>query len=308
LVIVSGFLPVPLPMMIPFMGAQSLVIGKMFGEGFQYGKRKISAMPNEEFNKLTMQDMMSNARTEMQASIPIMQEALRDMQPLVETVVHEFFNYIKIIAAMIPEQARELTGGSQILAGSAETKTLNLSQADKDFLVQQSQNKSGDLLGDILEKLGLDRFGQSAGATDVSTTTIPLTTSQIIAKDVSLGAIAIPQGSTLYKGKLITIVRLQQLLNAKTFATQRLLWRNDLKLVKPWKTYQFKQAAGQSQKMQRAGNITTLQKLQNELVYWQSKIEQNPTNEIFKINLKNRWKMYWDTIQNHVNLLERYRF
>ncbi len=73
---VSGFLPVPLPMMIPFMGAQSLVIGKMFGEGFQYGKRKISAMPNEEFNKLTFEDMMSNARDEMKASIPTMQAAL----------------------------------------------------------------------------------------------------------------------------------------------------------------------------------------------------------------------------------------
>ncbi len=57
---VSGFLPVPLPMMIPFMGAQSLVIGKMFGVGFQYGKRKISAMSNEEFNKLTFQDTSCN--------------------------------------------------------------------------------------------------------------------------------------------------------------------------------------------------------------------------------------------------------
>ncbi len=94
---VSGFLPVPLPMMIPFMGAQSLVIGKMFGEGFQYGKRKISAMSNEEFNKLTFEDMMSNARTELKASIPTMQAALQDMQPMVETVVREFFNYITLI-------------------------------------------------------------------------------------------------------------------------------------------------------------------------------------------------------------------
>ncbi len=80
------------------MGAQSLVIGKMFGEGFQYGKRKISAMPNEEFNKLTFEDMMSNAREELKASIPTMQGALQDMQPMVETVVREFFNYITLIA------------------------------------------------------------------------------------------------------------------------------------------------------------------------------------------------------------------
>jgi len=170
MVIVSGFLPVPLPMMIPFMGAQSLVIGKMFGEGFQYGKRKISAMPNDEFNKLTFQDMMSNARSEMQASIPTMQAALRDMQPLVETVVQEFFAYIKQIAAMLPEQTRQLTGGGELLAGSAQTKTLNLTKAERDYLVQQSQNKSGDLLGDILVKLGLDRFGQSSLAHSEDTT------------------------------------------------------------------------------------------------------------------------------------------
>ncbi len=88
-------------MMIPFMGAQSLVIGKMFGEGFQYGKRKISAMPNEEFNKLTFQDMMSNAREELKASVPTMQAALGDMAPLVDTVVREFFNYISQVTKIV---------------------------------------------------------------------------------------------------------------------------------------------------------------------------------------------------------------
>ncbi len=98
---VSGFLPVPLPMMIPFMGAQSLVIGKMFGEGFQYGKRKISAMPNESFNKLTFEDMMSNARAELKASIPTINASLQDMQPMVEVVVREFFNYISLVTKTV---------------------------------------------------------------------------------------------------------------------------------------------------------------------------------------------------------------
>jgi len=95
-------------MMIPFMGAQSLVIGKMFGEGFQYGKRKISAMPNEQFNALTFKDMMSNARDEMQASIPTMQQAMRDMQPMVETVVHEFVDYLGLVLKSAPTQAAAL--------------------------------------------------------------------------------------------------------------------------------------------------------------------------------------------------------
>ncbi len=186
MVVVSGFLPVPLPMMIPFMGAQSLVIGKMFGEGFQYGKRKISAMPNEEFNKLTFQDMMSNARTEMQASIPTMQAALQDMQPLVETVVHEFFDYIKQIAAMLPEESRQLTGGGQLF-GKGIT---NLSKEERDYLVSQSQ-KSGDLLGDILEKLGLDRFGQSAEAHETGATlSFPSTVKGLTVREAQAQAIA----------------------------------------------------------------------------------------------------------------------
>ncbi len=98
---ISGFLPVPLPMMIPFMGAQSMVIGKAFGEGFQYGKRKISAMPNEEFNKLTFESMMSNFRTELKASIPTMNASLKDMQPMVEVVVREFFNYISLVTKIV---------------------------------------------------------------------------------------------------------------------------------------------------------------------------------------------------------------
>ncbi len=108
---ISGFLPVPLPMMIPFMGAQSLVIGKMFGEGFQYGKRKISAMTNEEFNKLTFEDMMSNARTELRNSIPTMNAALQDMKPMVDVVVREFLQYINEVSKTL--QAVTVTGLEQ---------------------------------------------------------------------------------------------------------------------------------------------------------------------------------------------------
>ncbi len=132
---VTGFLPVPLPMMIPFMGAQSLVIGKMFGEGFQYGKRKISAMPNEEFNKLTFENMMSNAREELKASIPTMQAALQDMTPLVETIITEFTEYLSKVLERVPEVAGELVSPTIAsgLAGpvpiAAEIVARNIPQA-----------------------------------------------------------------------------------------------------------------------------------------------------------------------------------
>ncbi len=85
------------------MGAQSLVIGKMFGEGFQYGKRKISAMSNEEFNKLTFEDMMSNARTELKASIPTINASLQDMDEMVVVVVNEFLKYLGLVTKTVLE-------------------------------------------------------------------------------------------------------------------------------------------------------------------------------------------------------------
>ncbi len=151
---VSGFLPVPLPMMIPFMGAQSLVIGKMFGEGFQYGKRKISAMPNEQFNKLTFDDMMSNAREEMKASIPTMQHAIQDMLPLVETIVEEFTRYLtKVIQAAPKELGSIVNVAAHAALPHEEPEQGSLSQIfPEQFQTITSQTEFG---GDVANRVRL---------------------------------------------------------------------------------------------------------------------------------------------------------
>jgi len=154
------------------MGAQSLVIGKMFGEGFQYGKRKISAMPNEEFNRLSFEDMMSNARTEMQASIPTMQKALQDMQPMVETVVHEFTNYLSLVLERAPKELGQVTQSIREVTGFNKVN---------DMLVKLiAEAKTGLAEQDLLKEL---RLLQIAFAEDMpigdtpSTGSIPLTPS-----------------------------------------------------------------------------------------------------------------------------------
>ncbi len=157
---VSGFLPVPLPMMIPFMGAQSLVIGKMFGEGFQYGKRKISAMPNEEFNKYTFQDMMQNARSEIASAIPTMEASMHDMQTMVETVIQEFTDYLSKVIERAPEALAQI-GASQAAAGFGGPVGLGL-DAVVNYL--KSQNR-GDLATiAATSMLGYGRTGSGAGA------------------------------------------------------------------------------------------------------------------------------------------------
>ncbi len=79
--------------MIPFMGIQSGVMAQQFGMNFQYGKRKISAMSNEEFNKLTPQQMQADFSTQIKGMIPTFEQSLQDMRPFQRMI------FIEMIAA-----------------------------------------------------------------------------------------------------------------------------------------------------------------------------------------------------------------
>ncbi len=91
----STFMPLPLAMMIPFMGIQSAVMAKQFGEGFQYGKRRISAMTNEEFNKLTFEQLVINTNNEIKLLIPTFAESLREMRPFQREIFTEMLAAMK---------------------------------------------------------------------------------------------------------------------------------------------------------------------------------------------------------------------
>ncbi len=87
---IGFFMPLPLAMMIPFMGIQSAVMAKQFGENFQYGKRRISAMSNEEFNKLTPKMIQDNANAELKAMIPSMEQSVQEMRVFQTFLIKEF--------------------------------------------------------------------------------------------------------------------------------------------------------------------------------------------------------------------------
>ncbi len=91
---IGFFMPLPLAMMIPFMGIQSAVMAKQFGENFQYGKRRISAMSNEEFNKLTPAILQERANEELKAMIPTMEASITDMRDFQKFIVKEFLEMI----------------------------------------------------------------------------------------------------------------------------------------------------------------------------------------------------------------------
>ncbi len=282
------------------MGAQSLVIGKMFGEGFQYGKRKISAMPNEEFNALTFQGMMQNARDEMKASIPTMIKALSDMQPMVQAVIHEFFDYLSIIADKSKDELRRLTGGGEFdLTPEAKkagaTAGFQLSQSDIAKLVEIGQQKapqSADILGDVLVALGLQRFGQSAGGHTVA---VPLSTEKIIAQDVAKGAIEIPRGFTISPttGRLISISALQRGLGVQS---GRQIVQTAKAGIPIAPTFGNKKAAGQSQRLEKA-KLTREIAAATKLRFFGSQFQQIKQRNIITA-----------AQQKLTNLLARYRF
>ncbi len=75
---VGGFFPIPLAMMIPFMATQSLVMGEAFGKAFQFGKRKISAMSNDEFNELKIEKVASEMFQSYKNILPELKQSIAD--------------------------------------------------------------------------------------------------------------------------------------------------------------------------------------------------------------------------------------
>ncbi len=100
---IGGFMPIPLALMVPFMFMQSVMMGYGFGTGFQYSKRKISAMSNDEFNATSIQkesDKMFKAYHEI---IPSLQQSILDSKELQKTV-------LQTMAAIPADMLRDLFG------------------------------------------------------------------------------------------------------------------------------------------------------------------------------------------------------
>ncbi len=59
----SGFSPMPLGIMAPFMGYQSAALAYNFGLNYEFGKRVIKSMSNEKFNKIADDPILLNELT-----------------------------------------------------------------------------------------------------------------------------------------------------------------------------------------------------------------------------------------------------
>ncbi len=105
----SGFTAVPNPQMLAFMGAQSFIMMFQAGEGWQYGKRRISAMSNEDFNKLTPLRLLQNQAANLRSSISTIEKSMNDMTPMIRTIISQYGDFLKEIISVTPPLVKDVS-------------------------------------------------------------------------------------------------------------------------------------------------------------------------------------------------------
>ncbi len=118
---ISGFTAVPNPQMLSYMMSQSWIMMYAAGGAWQFGKRKVGAMSNEEFNKLSPEEFLSQHMGFLKAAIPSIQQSIQDMTPLIRTLMVTFGQFInEAVKAIGPSIAAAVTGseGGEFNRGS----------------------------------------------------------------------------------------------------------------------------------------------------------------------------------------------
>ncbi len=147
--------------MIPFMASQSLAMGEAFGKGFQYGKRRISAMTNEEFNKFTPKQMHIETTAEIASMIPNMKQSMDNFSTLQPAIIKELLSYALVIG-------KELTDfGTGLIQDTGETvANFDYLKSFTDWVMGQGTANEQATLA-LLQKAGITadaRISQDAKA------------------------------------------------------------------------------------------------------------------------------------------------
>ncbi len=113
-------MPLPLPVMIPFMMWQSAAIAAGFGTYFQFAKRKVSAMSNEEFNKTNPHKLVSDLYDDIIEAMPSSFAKIDSMTPIIlDSMLKMLTNALDWFAGVLggtglTELQRRLAGGGAL--------------------------------------------------------------------------------------------------------------------------------------------------------------------------------------------------
>ncbi len=107
----SAFTAIPNPQMPAFLGAQSFIMMYQAGEGWQYGKRRISALSNEDFNQITPQSLMERQAMELKGAIPIIERSMNNMTQMVPMIIQQYGDFIREAIKAMPQMVQNIVGG-----------------------------------------------------------------------------------------------------------------------------------------------------------------------------------------------------
>ncbi len=133
---ISGFTAIPNPTMLPFMALQSYFMMLLAGEAWQLGKRKISAMSNEDFNNMDIQEHLESLITRMEQSIPSIEKSIASFTPLARTLTAEMLKTLPEIAKGVGEGLASIFTGispTSSLQQGATIQNVRLSQGSQQF-------------------------------------------------------------------------------------------------------------------------------------------------------------------------------
>ncbi len=105
------------------MPIQSYLMMYFAGAGWQIGKRKVSAIPNDKFNPMSSNDFLKQFTADLRDSLPILKESLRDITPLIEVLIEQYGDFIKAAISATPVAAQTI-GGALVNPPGALVKPL----------------------------------------------------------------------------------------------------------------------------------------------------------------------------------------
>jgi len=200
----SGFTAVPNPQMLAFMPIQSYLMMYFAGAGWQIGKRKISAIPNDEFNKMSANDLLKGFTADLRGSIPTLERSLQDITPLIVTLVEQYGDFaLELIKATPPQVER----------------------VGKGIFEEVTDIGKGSALDKLLHALELKNLLPEAAAHTEEVEEVKTTNLKIAVAGAKVTGKEAPTNLIPYKGKWYTLTRLQQLIKAQSGASERLTQR-----------------------------------------------------------------------------------
>ncbi len=268
---ISGFTAIPNPQMLAFMPIQSYLMMYFAGSGWQYGKRKISAMSNEQFNKLTPEELLQQHSIELKNMLPTLSKTLNDVTPLVSLLIEQYGDFIVEALKVTPKVVSQVSG-----------------EVSK-FVKQELVGEDSLFAWLKLQFPSLPSAEARRGASGLANA---INSSQPLPRSSRIPGVSVSQLQQEARDKQLAFERQQRLRRAdianKTFVP----------VVSPTAPISGgKQRAGQSQIMERAMLIKEI-----------STAGFNFKNNRLQRDKNRWWGILTDLQQRLVNLLDRYRF